>query len=51
MSKGWIVIKFKEGEPSKRVAWFEEKEEAQDYAESMNDYWWPDAWYGWERDR
>jgi hypothetical protein len=49
MNKGWVVLEFNRDRPTKTVAWFEEKFEAQDEADRLNEYADSATWYGWER--
>jgi hypothetical protein len=51
MSKGWVVVCFNRNKGSKTVSWFEEKFEAQEEAERLNQEADKDTWYGWERDK
>ncbi len=48
MAKGWVVVKFTDGERPMTVEWYEEKFEAQDEAERLNDTAPKGTWYGWE---
>lgn len=46
--KGWIVVKFDQVNRPETVEWFEEKFEAQDEAERLNEQAPKGVWYGWE---
>jgi hypothetical protein len=49
MNKGWQVVRFSRNKPTKNMEWYEEKFEAQDEAERLNNEETnPDTWYGWE---
>jgi hypothetical protein len=49
MSKGWQVVKIYKVSHIESVEWFEDKFEAQDEAERLNnEETSPDTWYGWE---
>jgi len=51
MALGWIVIKFVGFTSAKQVAWFEEKFEAQEEAEKLNETAPEGVFYGWEKNR
>lgn len=51
MAKGWIVVKFEGFSSAQQVGWFEEKFEAQDEAERLNEQAPAGVWYGWEKNR
>jgi hypothetical protein len=48
---GWNVIEFVGFTSAKQVAWFEEKFEAQDEAERLNETAPEGVFYGWEKNR
>ena len=51
MDKGWIVVRFSRNKPTKTVEWFEEKGEAIEAAELLNEQSDKDTFYGWERNK